>query len=422
MIKAEILAHSSNQFGNEIATVICTFPRIILAELNTHRIFSRNSASSRAIPFRKMLRSVIENPFIPLAFQKDHSGMQGTEYLDINEKHSFEEITIIIHNFLMKNFRNEKGEWDEDAHVISNTLHEHVLPILKTSKSMTIVEWWLKCRDLVVASAVLLHSFGTSKQICNRLLEPFMYHTCIVTATEWENFFALRCPRYNLYGKTEGTTNYEFRSRKDAMKACFDNKVVKQTDLEWLLCNNGQAEIHMMTLAEAMWDAYNESTPKLLEAGEWHIPYGDKIASVIEIAKGDLYPSDEDVYEMYDDESIISKIAVKTSTVMCARISYTTLDSEQSEWTIYKYVKKHDELKDADPKHMSPFEHCAKAMSKDEYYEHINGNDFFHAGESNGESILETVLTIDDKRIGWSGNFKGFIQYRKLIPNENITT
>ena len=44
-------------------------PRIILAEFNTHRLFSRNSASSRAIPFKKMVQSVLENPFIPIAWQ-----------------------------------------------------------------------------------------------------------------------------------------------------------------------------------------------------------------------------------------------------------------------------------------------------------------------------------------------------------------
>ena len=81
MIQARILADSISERGDRITTYLLTFPRIILAEFNTHRAFSRNSASSRAIPFKKMVESVQTNPFIPIAWQKDHKGMQGTEYL-----------------------------------------------------------------------------------------------------------------------------------------------------------------------------------------------------------------------------------------------------------------------------------------------------------------------------------------------------
>jgi hypothetical protein len=80
MIKAQILADSKNPYGDRLTTMLVTFPRIILAEFNTHRMFSRNSASSRAIPFNKMIKAIEDNPFVPLGFQKDHKGMQGTEY------------------------------------------------------------------------------------------------------------------------------------------------------------------------------------------------------------------------------------------------------------------------------------------------------------------------------------------------------
>ncbi len=62
-IKAQIVADSNNEFGNRLTTFVVTFPRYILAELNTHRMFSRNSASSRAIPFNKMVKSVEDNPY-----------------------------------------------------------------------------------------------------------------------------------------------------------------------------------------------------------------------------------------------------------------------------------------------------------------------------------------------------------------------
>ena len=67
--------------GHRITSFLLTYPRIIHAELMTHRMFSRNSASSRAIPFKTMVEMVEEDPFIPIAFQRDHKGMQGTDYL-----------------------------------------------------------------------------------------------------------------------------------------------------------------------------------------------------------------------------------------------------------------------------------------------------------------------------------------------------
>src|SRR6185436_4442836 len=85
MFSVKIIADSKNIFGDRITTFVITFPRIILSEFNTHRMFSRNSASSRAIPFEKMVKSVEENPFIPIAWMKDHKGMQGTEYFIDND-------------------------------------------------------------------------------------------------------------------------------------------------------------------------------------------------------------------------------------------------------------------------------------------------------------------------------------------------
>ena len=80
VIKAEIVAHSINEQGDELISVMATFPRIILAEVNTHRMLSKNTSSSRAIPFAKMVETIQNDPFIPIAWQKEHKGMQGTEY------------------------------------------------------------------------------------------------------------------------------------------------------------------------------------------------------------------------------------------------------------------------------------------------------------------------------------------------------
>ncbi|HNQ20388.1 MAG TPA: hypothetical protein PKI46_04930, partial [Bacteroidales bacterium] len=335
---------------NRITTMVVTMPRIILAEFNTHRMFSRNSASSRAIPFEKMVKSVEENPFIPIAWQKDHKGMQGSEYYT-------DENSIML-------IRNN----------------------------------WLSARNNAIKVAKMLNEKAVTKQLCNRLLEPFMWHTVIVTATEWENFFALRCPKYALrnYPEPDGIEQY-YRSKKDCLKASNSHGEgmvqLKDnlTELQWLQINKGQAEIHMMALAEAMWDALNESTPKELNAGEWHIPFGDSI----DYSK---------FYKIIDLESTQEKtpqeVAVIVSTAMCARVSYTVVGEEDKEPNYENDIKLHDRL--AASGHWSPFEHCAKTMT------------------------CKLDMMENDKYLessdGWSGNFRGFIQYRKTFENENITT
>lgn len=151
MYRADILADSISPSGSRLTTMKITFPRIMLAEMNTHRVFSRNSASSRAIPFKKMVRMVQENPFIPIAWQKDHKGMQGNEYI---------------------------------------TDPEHIQDCINS---------WLEARDYAVhKSSELNVDGGVTKQLCNRLLEPFMWHTIIVSSTEFSNFFQLRCPQYTI--------------------------------------------------------------------------------------------------------------------------------------------------------------------------------------------------------------------------------
>ena len=93
---------------------------------------------------------VESDPFIPIAWQSKHTGMQGTDYLD--------------------------GD----------------------SEQQLLINKWLEARDLAVQQAKLLDYNNVTKQLCNRILEPFMWHTVLVTATEFENFFNLRMPRYEI--------------------------------------------------------------------------------------------------------------------------------------------------------------------------------------------------------------------------------
>ena len=148
-IKAEIVADSISPQGNRITTFLLTYPRIIHAELMTHRLFSRNSASSRAIPFEKMLKMVEEDPFIPIAWQKEHKGMQGTEYITDPL-----EIQFATSNWLTA--RKDAIRWAEALN--GNNSYPSV-----------------------------------TKQLCNRLLEPFMWTTMLITGSKegWDNFFNL---------------------------------------------------------------------------------------------------------------------------------------------------------------------------------------------------------------------------------------
>ena len=322
-INAQIVAHSVNEQGDELISVLATFPRIILAEVNTHRMLSKNTSSSRAIPFKKMVETIKNDPFIPIAWQKEHKGMQGTEYLS-----------------------EQQGYHSELQ--------------------------WISARNWAISCATLLNNSGTTKQLCNRLLEPFMWTTMLITGSRegWENFFNLRCPSYQYSAA-------KFRSKKDLVKTTVHAEDF--TDLDFLKMNKGQAEIHIMALAECIWDAYNESTPKQLVSGQWHIPFADKISL------GDL------------DQ-------VKVSVAMAARTSYTVVGEEKA-LDYEAMIGLHDRLLAQDPPHSSPLEHCARAMTEIEYT----------AACSTGLSRK----TPDGKSMyGWCNNFKGFIPYRYMVDNE----
>jgi hypothetical protein len=147
LTSARVLADSVSSDGVRLTTLEVTFPRFILAEFNTHRVFSRNSASSRAIPVARQVARVQAEPFVPRRFPVNRPGMSATEYID--------EVTDAARYFQCQ-------------------------------------EQWLVARDAALASAELMLAQGVHKQIANRLLEPFMWHTAIVSSTEWSNFFDLR--------------------------------------------------------------------------------------------------------------------------------------------------------------------------------------------------------------------------------------
>lgn len=181
---ARVVADSVSPVGIRLVTIEAKMHRYVLSEFNTHRVFSRNSASSRAIPTTKQLEAVRNDPAMPIEFGSNKAGMQAGPPLE--------------------------GEELDRAH-----------------------KMWLEARDNAVESAEALMAAGVHKQVTNRLLEPFMWHTVIVTSTEWDNFYEQRC--------------------------------------------SPLAQPEIRAVAEAMRDAMNASTPRPLDYDRWHLPYVDDV-------------------------------------------------------------------------------------------------------------------------------------------------
>ncbi|HXF33913.1 MAG TPA: FAD-dependent thymidylate synthase [Candidatus Acidoferrales bacterium] len=143
---ARVLLDSIAPNGVRLVTMEARYPRFIHSEMMTHRVFSRNAASSRAIPIKKMIATVRETPAMPIFWGKNQTGMSAREQIS-DEARSLAE-----------------AEWRQ---ALENAL--------RTAETLS-------------DSTIDLH-----KQLVNRILEPFAWITVIITATEWSNFFTQRC-------------------------------------------------------------------------------------------------------------------------------------------------------------------------------------------------------------------------------------
>jgi thymidylate synthase ThyX len=239
-----------------------SFPRIVLAEFNTHRMFSRNSASSRAIPVKTMLARVQNDPFVPVWFGKNQKGMEAEVELD---------------------------------------------PMAKMKAEAE----WLRARDSAVRHVERLQmpDVDLHKQIANRILEPWLYHTVIVTATEWDNFWGLR--------------------------------------------RHKAAQPEMRYAADIMFRAFNASQPKQVLPGHWHLP----------LMQADEFVLDDNSPEWNEPVGAPCVLmrwqeACWVSVGRCARVSYLTHDGKRD-------IKADIELATRLQQngHMSPFEHVARPMT-----------------------------------------------------------
>lgn len=181
-IEAKVIAHSAHPGCHDLITIQARYPRFIHSEVMTHRAFSRNASSSRAVPIQQMIREVLDDPAMPVEWGSNKPGMQaGAE---------------------IENVDAAKRRW-------------------------------LHAMEYAVHNAEQLSRLGLHKQIVNRVLEPFSHISVVITATDWNWFFYLRC--------------------------------------------HPAADPTMRALAEAMRDAIKGSTPQPLELAQWHLPYGDSL-------------------------------------------------------------------------------------------------------------------------------------------------
>jgi len=152
-ISAKVVAHSSNPFVNgcpDLFTLELNYHRYIHSEFMTHRVFSRNASSSRALPVEGVLERISREPAIPIHWGKNQSGMQADGE------------------------NNAKIQAPDHINDVNN-----------------IYAWLLACKHAREYSAAF-HTAGYHKQVVNRITEPYAFIKVVVTATDWDNFFSLR--------------------------------------------------------------------------------------------------------------------------------------------------------------------------------------------------------------------------------------
>lgn len=240
MQTVEILADSLNvETGDRLTTfLVHRLWKPLLAEVSRHRVLSLNAASSRAVPVQKFIQSAIDDPFVPF-FTANKPGMSGDE--------------------------------------ITNKT------VLDTAQLD-----WLEARDCMVKFAQKMAHNGIHKQQANRLLETFLTVPVLITATDWDNFFELRC--------------------------------------------HDSAQPELKAIADEMKQLYDDHKPVSFKPGAWHIPFAP------------LRP-----FQRLE--------GLKIATARSARLSYKT---HLGEIDFEKDFDLHDRLWES--KHLSPFEHCAKAL------------------------------------------------------------
>lgn len=300
---ATILAHSISPKGIQITSFELEYQRFIHSEVMTHRMLTKNAASSRAIPIAAMHDSIRQKTARPVFWGMNQPGMQADQEMD---------------------------------------------DLTKQSAALV----WDAARDSMLAHSTVLSQMKAHKQIANRITEPFQMMKTVMTGTELANFFWLR-------------------HHKDAQPEFYE-------------------------LAELMQKALALSQPVELYPGEWHVPY----VTTKRDSHGTLLYSDS------SNTTLSAHEARMVSASCCAQTSYRKNDD-----SVDKSQKVFKRLIESQPIHASPVEHQATPMQDPAFLDSM----LVMPGRWE-----EGVTHMDRSQQLWSGNFKGWIQHRKLIPGEAV--
>jgi thymidylate synthase ThyX len=321
---ARALADSISPDGVRLTTMETNFPRPYLAEVNTHRVFSRNSASSRAIPTEKNIERVKSNPYVP-ELRKRVKGMGVGAPLDSNESEAARRI-------------------------------------------------WLNASRHAVDAATMLNALDVDKSRANRLLEPFMWHTAIISSTEWTNFLGLRCP--------EGDEiDYDFPA---------------------------QPEVQQLAILMRM--VLRQSVPIEFKSNEWlHLPMvtPEELEALCTVRR-------------VGSEQIVRKAERDWSLVSSRRLARVSFDRHTDDEPVTLSIDKAGAL--ASGGHFSPMEHVAKPLGPE-----IVDPRFADRIMVPARVAVELANIAPDKRntVGvkgsdcWCGNFRGWFQFRKTYEHES---
>lgn len=236
-------------------------------------------------------------------------------------------------------------------------------PVTFGGSTMSREQAWLTARDRVVEVAKGMMDAGYHKAVVSRLLEPWSHIDVLVTSTSWNNFFALR--------------------------------------------DHPDAEPHIAMLAREVRKAMDGSAPTLLAPGLWHMPF--IMESDIELAKTVLLERDIAVGYIDRPSGAIQDILIKMSVARCARISYAPFDGNAS---AKAELTRYDLLAKSNPPHASPMEHCATPDTQVSFR--------FRHERLAGGNVISYRDDIKWENANLHGNFVGWKQYRKMLPDEYV--
>lgn len=220
---------------------------------------------------------------------------------------------------------------------------------------------WYYALNKAVDAAKVLDRLGAAKEVTNRLVEPFQLVKVVCTATDWDNYFNLRF--------------------------------------------HPDADPNICMLAYKMYESVIHSKPQLLKGGQWHLPYVNSAKSDALDSMGNHY---EDLEYYVGDFNFLSlEDAIKYSAASCASVSYRT-----EGMTLEKSDKIFDMLIKAEVVHSSPLEHQATPIK-----ERVDGLGIVRINCIESNTWEDGVTHMNRQGQLCSGNLRGFVQYRHLLPD-----